>query len=286
MSLKSLAWRGAWVVLSAWTAAAQTSNAGSVAVNVLDPAGAVVPRATLQLKDLGTNDVRQAETQSNGTYSFPDLPFGVYELTVSKSGFESQLFPAAPVCRLVMYALFEKSLFDIRHVVHASGTYDLPFGKGRSYLNTSRLAEYTVGGWTVGTIISLQSGNPALLGGGYNTVNGNDSGINLNGITTSDLQSMVGVYRSGNPWVTLFDRKLIGANGAANPAYLMPATTAGVFGYRPYVWGPGWYNIDLSVNKSIPIRESIRFTFQAEFLSGRAAKTPASKSNTAARRCC
>ena len=39
------------------------------------------------------------------------------------------------------------------------------------------------------------------------------------------------------------------------------------FGYRPFVHGPGWYNIDLSVNKSIPIRESIRFTFQSEFLN-------------------
>ena len=162
------------------------------------------------------------------------------------------------------------SLFDIRHVVHASGTYDLPFGKGRSYLNNSKLGDYTVGGWTLGTIMAIQTGNPAILGGGYMTVNsnfGNDPGINLNGITASALQSMVGVYRSGNPWVTLFDPKLIGPNGAANPAYLTPASTAGVFGYRPYVYGPGWYNIDLSVNKSIPIRETIRFTFQSEFLN-------------------
>jgi hypothetical protein len=159
------------------------------------------------------------------------------------------------------------SLFDIRHVVHASGTYDLPFGKGRAYLNSSKLADYTAGGWTIGTIVSMQSGNPALLGGGYFTVNGNDAGINLNGISVSNLQSMVGAYRSGNPWVTLFDPKLIAANGAANSSYLTPAATAGVLGYRPYVYGPGWYNIDLSVNKSVPIRESIRFTFQAELLN-------------------
>src|SRR5262249_4946296 len=159
------------------------------------------------------------------------------------------------------------SLFDIRHVVHLSGTYDLPFGKGRAYLNSGKFADYTVGGWTLGTIIALQSGNPALLGGGYSTVNANDSGISLNGIGVSDLQSMVGVHRSGNAWVTLFNPKLIGANGAANPSYLTPASTAGAFGYRPYVWGPGWYNIDLSVNKSIPIRESVRFTLQTEFLN-------------------
>ena len=75
-----------------FTAAAQTSGAGTVTINVLDPAGAVVPQAVIQLKDLGTNNVRRAETQSNGTYSYPDLPFGLYELTVSKSGFETQVF--------------------------------------------------------------------------------------------------------------------------------------------------------------------------------------------------
>ena len=46
-----------------------------------------------------------------------------------------------------------------------------------------------------------------------------------------------------------------------------PNNIAGAFGYRPYVYGPGWYNIDLSANKTIPIRESIRFAFQAEFLN-------------------
>jgi hypothetical protein len=166
------------------------------------------------------------------------------------------------------------SLFDIRHVVHISGTYDLPFGKGRAWLNQNRAMDYAVGGWTIGTIVSLQSGNPALLNqvtpntsGAYLTVNGVDPGVNLNGITVSQLQNSIGVYRSGNPWVTLFDPKFIGSNGAANTSYLTPASTAGVFGYRPYIYGPGWYNIDLSVNKTIPIRESIRFTFQTEFLN-------------------
>lgn len=166
------------------------------------------------------------------------------------------------------------SLFDVRHVVHLSGTYDLPFGKGRTYLNSNKVLDYTAGGWTIGTIIALQTGNPVQLtqvapntSGAYLTFNGTDPGVNLNGISVSQLQDSVGVFRSGNPWVTLFDPKLIGSNGAANTAYLTPASTAGVLGYRPYLYGPGWYNIDASVNKSIPIRESVKFTFQTEFLN-------------------
>jgi len=33
------------------------------------------------------------------------------------------------------------------------------------------------------------------------------------------------------------------------------------------IYGPGWYNADVSANKSIPIRENIRFTLQGEFLN-------------------
>jgi hypothetical protein len=33
------------------------------------------------------------------------------------------------------------------------------------------------------------------------------------------------------------------------------------------IYGPHWLSADLSVNKSIPIRESVRMTLQGEFLN-------------------
>jgi hypothetical protein len=168
------------------------------------------------------------------------------------------------------------SAFDVRHVAHISGTYDLPFGKGRHFLGSNKMADYTVGGWTLGTIIVLQSGSvantanppaPNQLTQGFNTLNNNDSGVVFHGVTAADFQKTVGIYRTGNPWVLTFDPKFIGPDGAANPAYLTRAGTPGVLGYRPYIYGPGWYNIDLSLNKSLPIKERFRFVIQAEFLN-------------------
>src|SRR6266568_1550898 len=75
----------------------QTSNTGSVTVTVVDQAGATVPDADLQLKDLDTNSVRRGTTQANGAYTFPDLPFGTYQLTITKPGFESQVFQSVQV---------------------------------------------------------------------------------------------------------------------------------------------------------------------------------------------
>src|SRR5215510_10329112 len=69
----------------------QASNTGTVNVTVDDEAGALIPDAQLQLTDLTTNDARKAVTQHTGTYSFVNLAFGVYQLTVTKSGFQTQI---------------------------------------------------------------------------------------------------------------------------------------------------------------------------------------------------
>jgi hypothetical protein len=161
------------------------------------------------------------------------------------------------------------SPFDIRHVVHASGTYDLPFGKGKKFLSTGKLANEVLGGWTLGTIVIFQTGTPVQMSGGYNTVNANDSGVVfLNGFTASQLNDAVHVTRTGNPFVYAFDpSKLLAPNGSANAQLLTPNTASGQWGYRPMIYGPHWFNADLSVNKSIPIRENVRFTIQGEFLN-------------------
>ncbi len=63
---------------------------GTVSVTIVDPSGAVVPGAQLKLTDLATNDARTATTQEAGNYTFVNLNFGQYKLTVSLEGFETQ----------------------------------------------------------------------------------------------------------------------------------------------------------------------------------------------------
>ncbi|MGH9350569.1 MAG: carboxypeptidase regulatory-like domain-containing protein, partial [Terriglobia bacterium] len=75
----------------------QTGSVGTVSITVLDQSGALVPGAQLQLQDLATNDVRNAATQNNGTYGFFNLPFGRYELTVTKAGFATQVYSSVTV---------------------------------------------------------------------------------------------------------------------------------------------------------------------------------------------
>src|SRR5215469_18626062 len=77
--------------------AAQTETTGTIIVTVRDPSGAVVPQAGLELRDLGTNQVRKAVTPDAGAYTFGDLPFGQYQLAITAAGFQREVFNSVQV---------------------------------------------------------------------------------------------------------------------------------------------------------------------------------------------
>ncbi len=168
-----------------------------------------------------------------------------------------------------MRASYAPTLFDIRHSVHISGTYDLPFGKGKQFANRGGILDRVVGGWTLGSIFTYQTGNPFLLQGGNLTFNDyGDGGVRLNGVTASQLQSSVGVYRiPGTASVSFLNPKYLTPNVGANPAYITPNTTPGTLGQLVYLHGPRYVNDDLSITKHVPITEGISFSLQTSMLN-------------------
>jgi hypothetical protein len=83
--MKSLA---ALVCLFAFSLAvfAQT-NSGTITGTILDPAGAVVPSAKIEVKNSDTGAVYQGGTSATGNYVIP-VPVGKYSLTVTVTGFK------------------------------------------------------------------------------------------------------------------------------------------------------------------------------------------------------
>lgn len=59
---------------------------------VTDPAGAVVPDATVVLTNTATNENKTVTTNSAGQYVFPNVSPGTYSLKISKSGFATTTF--------------------------------------------------------------------------------------------------------------------------------------------------------------------------------------------------
>jgi len=65
-------------------------NTGNLSGQVTDATGAVIPNAKLTILDNNTGYTREAQTDGEGNYVFPDLPIGQYTVRVEASGFQAQ----------------------------------------------------------------------------------------------------------------------------------------------------------------------------------------------------
>ena len=144
---------------------------------------------------------------------------------------------------------------DTAQVVHASGTYNLPFGRKGMYLNhVNGLTDAFVGGWVTNFIFSHQTGQPFTLLCPVATTA--DFGC------FADVVPGEGIYsgaRKVGQWLN--------PNAFANP----PAATAvgqsdtsPLGGGPEQVRGPGFQNLDMSLFKQIQIHESTKLEFRAE----------------------
>lgn len=165
-----------------------------------------------------------------------------------------------------LHMSYAPTLYDLRHVVNLSGTYDLPFGAGKALLNHGGLLDRAVGGWTLATIFTFHTGAPFILRGGYNTFNDYaDGGVTLTGISASTIQSHVGVFENGTASPYVISPSFV--TSAISAGQIAPNSVAGTIAAPIWLHGPGSWNDDFAVTKSVPIRENIRFSLQGEFLN-------------------
>ena len=64
---------------------------GSIRGVITDPSAAVVPGATVTLKNLETNETQTSTSDGSGLYNFNALPPGHFQITVERPGFQKQV---------------------------------------------------------------------------------------------------------------------------------------------------------------------------------------------------
>ena len=80
-------WTAFCLSFLALAAFAQTDR-GTITGTISDPAGAVVPNAPIEAKNVATGAVYQTVSSGTGNYSIAQLPVGNYELSVTVAGFK------------------------------------------------------------------------------------------------------------------------------------------------------------------------------------------------------
>ncbi len=76
-----------FVIITAVFARAQFTLS-SITGRVTDPSGSIVPGAQVKIQNITTTATRVVQTNVSGLYTFPSLPPGSYEISVSLQGFK------------------------------------------------------------------------------------------------------------------------------------------------------------------------------------------------------
>jgi hypothetical protein len=149
---------------------------------------------------------------------------------------------------------YGRSALDFRHQGSGNLSYELPFGRGKRFLNGLNGMPYKlVGGWQVNGVATLVSGFPLTpLVGTNRSGNGNQFSPDRPN-TNPNFQGPVKIGRV-DQW---YDPN----------AFSLP--TLGTWGNlgRGVLDGPGLAEFDFSVFKTIPITERTRVLFRAEFFN-------------------
>lgn len=158
---------------------------------------------------------------------------------------DDTLFPQNSYCMACERGF---SSFDTRHRFVASGLYDIPIGKGRMIGVSNRLLDAIVGGWQIGSIVTIQSGFPITPNVGGSDRSGTGGGFDRpNATGVSPYQS----NPTPSSWfnVAAFTPNAPGTFGSAG---------------RNSINGPGLVTWDSSTHKDFNITEKQRLEFRWE----------------------
>jgi hypothetical protein len=146
--------------------------------------------------------------------------------------------------------------YDVRNIGVINAIYALPFGRGQALVNGLQgWTNALVSGWSVTSIVTLQSGFPFTPQLSYNP---SDNGDTRNPVRPFVNPDFTGPVIIGKPsqWF--------------NPnAFLPPPPNSGFYGDlgRDTLIGPGLATWDFSVLKDTPIHERLALQFRAEIFN-------------------
>ncbi len=146
-----------------------------------------------------------------------------------------------------------RSDFDRRQVLTANGVWELPFGKGKMFDTQNAFANTILGGWAVNGIYTRMTGEPFSVTSGIRT-------SNFSHVSRADVKTFV-------------DAKLQDKTGVIGPVvfadannFAIPAAGSDGAG-RNIFQAPGYWNVDIGINKTFQITERFKLDFRTEMFN-------------------
>lgn len=147
-----------------------------------------------------------------------------------------------------------RSDFDRTHALSINSIYELPVGRGKAFLgNTNSLFNQLLGGWSVNGIFTALSGEPFSVRSGIRTSNfSHESRADVIAPVEAKLQNVPGITGP----VVFRDAS----------AFAIPAPGSNGAGRNIFV-APGYWNLDLGINKRFSLTERVNLQFRTEMFN-------------------
>ena len=245
----------------------QSLTTGNINGTVLDPSNAVVPNATVNLKNIDTGSTASATTNSSGGYSFSLLRPGHYQVSVKQGGF-------GEITQTVQVEVGQTSKVDLAlsvakgtETVEVSGT--APLINTEPSMNTAytqeEVAQLPSAGGDITNIADTAPGTVVNGTGGYGnfTANGMPATSNLFTVNgENDMDPYFNINNSGASNLTLGQNEIGEATVITNPyggqygqlagaqvSYVTKSGTNQFHGNAAYWWNGRLLNANNWMNK-------------------------------------
>lgn len=191
-------WAGLLLILAALTVTAQEFR-GSFAGKINDPNGVVVPGSKVEIKNVETGIVYNTMTGEDGAYSFPLLPPGKYQLTVTKENFNTAVRDGIEVRvadRLTLDVQLEIGMTAMVTTVASALTLDTGMVQTGTVVTGKQISELPL---TEGTAYQLATLAPGIAYTGNPLFTGPTSNANLAAFRSNGATGANQITLDGSP---------------------------------------------------------------------------------------
>ena len=171
---------------------------------------------------------------------------------------------------------YQRADYDASHVFNFNGIYELPFGRGKHWLNSGGLSNQIFGGWTLTSIVRVSSGAPFSIldtRGTLNRTNRSARQTANSSLSNQEIRDLVGIFRTPDG-VFFINPSVINTTGRASEGIgTTPFSGQAFFNAPPgltgnlernFLNGPWYINWDAGLIKNFAITERMRFQIRAE----------------------
>ena len=178
----------------------------------------------------------------------------------------------------------QRADYDQTHTFNFNAIYQLPFGKGKMFINKGGIVDKIFGGFELSGLGQWTSGAPITFvdtRGTFNRAGRSARQTPFSTLTNDQIRALGGVFETPTGGIYFINPSVLNSAGQASPGYIHPNPLTGNATFPGQVFfsnapgqtgnvsrmlldGPGYFNVNLALLKNIRFTETMRLQLRME----------------------